>query len=478
MKKKMKKILVITLALVIALLGCIPAAAETTNFILDTDGEMLPIPETYTVEKSIKNLGKAGSLSKAEDIFYKNGYLYVADTGNNRVVRMTTNGKVDLIVSEVGGVELNGPKGVFVKDNGDIWIADTGNFRIVIVDKTGAEIDILEKPDSSVLDNVTFDIEKICVNNMGYIFALKGANIMKMNSKNDFLNYMGAMNVGFSFSRMLIRTFGTKKQIESTEKLEPTAYNNFLIADDGNIYGVLADGTSGQIRRLNSVGENTYPEQAFGFTFVPQGSLYPTEPTFRDIAVDKNGIVTVMDQNTGLIYQYDKEGNLLTTFGGIGSKNGTFKVPISLAVDEAGNLYVLDNSANNVQVFKPTGFINLVHDAIILQADGYYEEAKGYWEEVLGIDSNYSLGHKAIGKILFKEGKYKESMDHYEQANDKAGYSNSFGEWRHSIMRDYFFLIVLIIVVILIIVGKLFVTIKRRADKWSFNIEMRGDMDR
>lgn len=479
MKKMMKNALVITLALVMSMASCMTAFANTTNFIMDTDGEMLPIPETYTVEKSIKNLGNYGAFSKAEDIFYKDNFLYIADTGNNRVLKMTTDGAVKLEITSVGGVALNGPKGVFVDNSGQIWIADTGNLRIVVVDSEGKDVKILYKPDSEVLnESVTFDIEKLVVNDMGYIFALKGAYMMKMNSKNEFLNYMGAMNVDFSLTRLLIRTFGTKAQQESTEKVEPTAYNNFCIGADGNIYGVLSDGTSGQIRRLNSVGENTYPEKDYGFMFFEQGSLYPTEPTFKDIAVDKNGIVTVIDKNTGLIYQYDTEGNLLTTFGGKGSRKGMFDVPVSIVVDEAGRLYVLDNNANNIQVFAPTSFIDLVHEAIILQAGGYYEESKSYWEDVLDIDSNYSLAHKAIGKILFKEGKYKESMDHYKQADDTEGYSNSFSENRHNFFRDYFFLLIVIILVAVIIIGKVFVTIKRKADKWSFNIEMRGDMDR
>lgn len=477
--KRMKKLVVLTLALAMSLMSTLTVLADSVNFIADTDGTMLQIPETYTVERSIKNLGDYGALSKAEDVVYKDGKLYVADSGNNRVLRMSTTGEVDLEITAGGGIDLNGPKGVFVKDDGEIWIADTGNLRIVVVDKDGKDVRVLEKPDSEVLgDNVTFDIEKICVNDMGYIFALKGANIMKMNSKNEFLNYMGATNVGFSFTRFLIRTFGTDAQRKSTEKPEPTAYNNFTLGADGNIYGVLAEGTSGQIRRLNSVGENTYPENAYGFTFFKAGSLYPTEPAFKDIAVDANGIITVLDRGTGLLYQYDTEGNLLTAFGGIGSKNGMFSVPTALDVDEKGNLYVLDNNANNIQVFEPTGFIDQVHQAIILQAGGHYDEAKGYWEAVLNIDSNYAVAHKALGKILYKEEAYSESMDNYEQANDTAGYSDSFDEVRHNFLRNYFFIVVVVVVIIVIIIGKLFVTIKRKADKWSFNIEMRGDMDK
>ena len=131
-----------------------------------------------------------------------------------------------------------------------------------------------------------------------------------------------------------------------------------------------------------------------------------------------------------------------------------------------------------MQIFAPTNFTELVHQAIILQAGGYYEEAKDYWNDVLDIDANYSLAHKCIGKILYKEGDYKTSAQHYKLANDKEGYSNSFGERRHGFFRDFFFLIIVVIFVLAFGVGKLFALLKKKADTWSFNIEMRGDMDR
>lgn len=481
--KRVKRIVCLALASVIVLLSASSTFASSINFILDTDGEMIQIPETYEVVGSIKNLGVHGSLTNAEDLYYSNGYLYVADSANNRVLKMTTSGKVVQSISSfnIAGKDfsLTSPKGIWVSDTtGEIRIADSGNLRIVVFDADGHAKAIYGKPDSEALEDSTFDVEKICVNSMGYMFALKGSNMIKLNSKNEFLGYVGTPDVPFSLTRLLIRTFGTEEQRLRTEKQEPTAYNNFTIGRDGLIYGVLADGTSGQIRRLNSVGENTYPESEYGFTMMDPKTYLPTLPAFNDIAVDEDGIVTVIDQNTGLIYQYDADGNLLTTFGGIGTRQGTFMAPSSIAIDENGYLYVLDYSANSIQIFKPTNFIELVHQAIILQADGYYDEAKEYWLNVLDIDANYSLAHKCIGKILYKEGDYKSSMSHYKQADDKAGYSDSFGELRHEFMRNYFFIIIIVIFVVVFAIGKVFVYYKKKADKWSFNIEMRGDMDR
>jgi alpha-tubulin suppressor-like RCC1 family protein/sugar lactone lactonase YvrE len=62
------------------------------------------------------------------------GNVYVADTGNNRVVRITPGGTMTTI-----GTGLNGPIGVAVDQSGDVFIGDTGNNRVVEVDTSGAQ---------------------------------------------------------------------------------------------------------------------------------------------------------------------------------------------------------------------------------------------------------------------------------------------------------------------------------------------------
>lgn len=482
MRKTIKRCLTVALSALICSLSCVPAAADVKNFVIDTNNNMLPIPETYTVEKVIKNLdGTETSLKNASDLFIdKNDNIYVADTGNNRVLKLDGNGKVLLEIKEAFGTALNEPQGVFVDESLNIWIADTKNERLAVVTKDGKEYIEYKKP-SGVTDSKGehFNIGKVVVNKMGYIFVLKGAYVMKIDMRNNFQGYMGAKNVDFSLSRFIIRTFGTDAQRRATEALKPTSYKNLTLGSDGNLYGVLAEGTSGQIRRLNSVGTNTYPESSFGFMgYYKEGEILPTDPAFSDIAVDSEGIISVVDQQTGLIYQYDKEGGLLTTFGGIGDKKGTFRSPCSIAVDSKNRLYVLDYSerAACITVFTETTFITSVHEAINLQLAGKYNEAQEVWEEILKIDSSYFIAHKSIGKIQYKQGKYKESMKSYKMAEDKSGYSEAFSEQRHEIFRHYFFWIILIIVFILVVVIKLYTAIKKRADKWAFDIEMKGDM--
>lgn len=480
MTKRFKKYIAIAFSVVACSLSSTPAIAGTTNFVADASGNKLPIPDTYKVTEVIKNLsGTEVGFKNAEDIFIDSkDAIYVADTGNNRVLKLDINGNVLLEIKTAFDKDLNAPKGIFVGENENIWIADSGNQRLVVVTQEGKDYIQYEKP-AGIKDSKgqTFDVEKICVNNMGYIYALKGAYIMKMDSSNIFQGYMGAKNVDYSFTRFIIRTFGSEAQRNGTEALKPTSYNNFMIGSDGNTYGVLSEGTSGQIRRLNSVGSNTYPESSFGYqNYYVEGQIIPEEPTFNDITVDKDGIISVVDKNTGLVYQYDREGNLLTIFGGKGDKKGMFGTPVSLSIDSQGRLYVLDYSAGSVQVFAPTKFINLVHDAINLQLDGEYKKAQDVWGQILKIDSGYYIAHKGIGKIQYKQYDYTGSMKSYQLAEDVSGYSEAFSEARHEVFRKYFFWIVLFVVAIIVIVGKLFVAIKRRADKWAFNIEMKGDL--
>lgn len=487
MKKSIKRMILLGLSICTFSLSPMMAFAESTCFIGNNDGQLIATPTTYDATKTIKNLGDSEFfknpseqfLKNAEDIFIdKNDNIYIADTGNNRVIKLDKEGRVELVITGAAELELKEPKGVYVHDDDTIWIADTGNRRIVVVNAVGETVRVYEKPTSEVLGSkFTFDVEKIYVNNMGYIYALKGANIMRINAKNEFQGYMGAMDVGFSLSRFLIKRFGSKEMREKSARIEPTAYNNFMIVSDGTIYGVLSDGSSGQIRRLNTTGDNTYPQLKFGYDIWEKGEYEPTIATFMDVTVSADGMVTVLDQGTGLIYQYDQEGNLLTTFGGLGTRAGKFSVPNSIAQDSNGNLYVLDFSANNITIFEPTEFIDLIHTAINYQKDGKYDDAKEYWEAVLAIDANYMVAHNGIGKILYKEEAYQDSMKDYKMGDYVAGYSSAFAEHRHNLFRKYFGWIVIALIVLLVVVVKGFVFLKKKANQWTYNIEMKGDID-
>jgi DNA-binding beta-propeller fold protein YncE len=61
--------------------------------------------------------------------------VYIADTGNNRVVKVTPAG----LQTTVPATGLSGPTGVAVNNSGDVYIADTGNNRVVKVTPAGLQ---------------------------------------------------------------------------------------------------------------------------------------------------------------------------------------------------------------------------------------------------------------------------------------------------------------------------------------------------
>jgi len=66
------------------------------------------------------------------------GSLYIADTGNDRVRKITSDGMLVTVAGGPGGsLTLNKPGGLAIDLNGNLWIADTGNHRILTLSKDG-----------------------------------------------------------------------------------------------------------------------------------------------------------------------------------------------------------------------------------------------------------------------------------------------------------------------------------------------------
>jgi sugar lactone lactonase YvrE len=67
------------------------------------------------------------------------GNLFIADTGNNRVVKVTAAGVQSVVLSgTVAGATLKGPTGIAVDAAGTLYLADTGNNRVLKVTSGGA----------------------------------------------------------------------------------------------------------------------------------------------------------------------------------------------------------------------------------------------------------------------------------------------------------------------------------------------------
>lgn len=90
------------------------------------------------------------------------------------------------------------------------------------------------------------------------------------------------------------------------------------------------------------------------------GSGTPGSTFFQpsDVAWDKAGNIYIADGmagNVNRIAKFNKDGNFVKQWGSTGSENGQFRGPKALAVDAAGNVYVADSGNKRIQVFDGEG---------------------------------------------------------------------------------------------------------------------------
>jgi DNA-binding beta-propeller fold protein YncE len=423
------------------LMSGLPAyALPQMSYTLDPmHGYKIPIPLTYTVDKVIMDIGSLG-LNKPSDLFIDGkGLLYIADTDNNRIVKMSTDGKVLGIYGKEQGTLLDHPSGIFVDELGDMFVADTGSGKVIHLDPEGKLIEEFVKPESTLISpDMEFAPDKVIIDRRGYLYVLNKTDysgFMMIDALNRFRGYIGANRVPFDWKNLLIRLLATPEQREQLNNAVPPQNANLTLDSKGFIYTPTVLINTDQIKKFNAMGENIYKKGFFGETSIDSGTL--EVPYFVDLAVDQYGIVNALDATSRKIYQYDQEGNLLAVFGGQGDVMGRFEYPISIVIDKSGTIYVLDRDRSNIQIFKPTRFAELIHEASQLHFNGRYQEALQPWKEVLKIDENYPLAHRGVAKALMKEENWKEAMKEFKLGEDQDGYSLAYAEYRHDFMRQY-----------------------------------------
>lgn len=480
----MKKLRIICVCvLVFSLLSANVSAAEwNVDYTYSPKNARVPISQCYTVEKVITSFDAQVNVFKAptEIKIDKDDNLYVVDSDNNRVVKLDKNGAFLKEFTEADGIKFSKPKGMYVSpENGDLYIADTDNSRVVHLDKNGTFIESFIQPTSNLFNtSFSFKPTKVAIDTRGYLNILNGTDyhgVILLDGYNEFQGYLGQHRTSPTIFEKIAAALATPEQKAIMDKQIPPYVSSIFSDNKGSIYTTTVMADTNQIKKLNAVGTNTLLDGGvFGETnLVEDAPTVVRQANFEDIYVDENGIITTVDSSSKRLYQYDQEGDLLCIFGGPGEVNGKYSYPISVAGDSQNRLYVLDRDRATIQVLKPTLFLGKIHEAIGYYQDGAYQKASEPWNEVLEIDSTYLMAHSQIGKALYKQGKYKESMEQYQLAEDRAGYSMAFSKYRHDLYRRYFIPIVIVIVIVLIVVVRLLFFLKKKADQYQLGVAER-----
>lgn len=476
-------------------------AAGTDNYVTGDDNYRQPVPESYTVADTINNLGDYEDenvyFNNPEDLFVDHeDNIYVVDTGNNRIVKMD---KTFRTIGVYYGPDkaFKKPQGIYVDEDGDMYVADTENHRVVHMDKNGQFVEEFTNPTSDLQTGDVFTPSKLIVSKTGYIYVVRGENIMAIDGNGEFRGYYGQTNIGYNLTEVLMRMFASEQQQAFITKRLASSYINLTLGDDGMIYATSMEREEGEIKKLNSVGTNIYRKYKtvgnsiknpitdfinnkvlksvvasnsfkFGEYFNDEGMYM--EPIFTDICVDNQGIVTVIEQLNGKVYQYDQDGNMLVAFGGLGEKKGTFSRASAIDVNSEGKIFILDKINCNIQVFEPTEFIRNVHAATSSYNEGNYTDSYDLWRKVLAIDENYNLAHVGIARTYYKQGEYELAMEESKLVSDRDVYTLAFDEYKYVVLRAYFapiIMIALVIIIVIVLLLKLFIT-KAHKGYWRF----------
>ncbi len=478
------------------------ARVPYTTYTYDIDAFMQASPHVYvphtqitseSIKKSLLDASNPASakysyddfvpLASPKDVYVDDlEYVYIADTGNSRIIVLDEQYRLHLIINEFindQGVpdSLASPEGVFATET-EIYIADTEKSRIVIFDKLGNFLDIVHEPVSEVMpENSVYKPSAVAVDSAGRIYVVgKATNygIISLNRDGSFNGFVGAITQQANAWDMFWRNFQTQAQIEASESVVSIEYNNITIDADGFIYATQsADVTQVPVKKLNPKGSDVLNRNGF---HPPSGEVTVTSTnsteytvsgssTIVDVALGEANTWSIIDQKRSRVFTYDSNGNLLFAFGDKGEQFGN--IQRLTAMDYQGAyMLLLDESTNSITVYKRTEYGNLIISAVQSIEDGDYAASVDYYTGILQRNNNFDQAYIAIGDAKYREGDYVTAMQYYKYAYDQASYSEAYQRYRKDWMETNLWIVALVIVVVLVAV-LLFA-------KWVNKVNLRG----
>ncbi len=419
------------LLLILLMTSCLTAQAATP-FRTYTQGTDRDLVETQTAYEPIRTMIRFGdeTLKMPQDLrMGPDGYLYIADNGNKRILIIDTEG--NFIREIVDKKNMKSPMGVFVDDDLNVYVADDKARAVLVYDKNGKFVMEYTKPTHQLFgETAPYVPQKVVLDKRGNLYIVSKGNtngIVQISpvGGGEFLGYYGA-----NASRISLLTHARRiifgENSAAVGEIVPISVKNLAIDQKGMVYTVTEAADESALRRLNVAGKST---------------MTPEWWTDLNSAVAVNSSNSIFTANAnGTIMEYTSEGDLLFVFGANDAQSeqriGMFKSVTGLVVTDDYTVYVLDANLNSIQVLKPTEFTDLVHQAFTLFQEGKYAESKAPWTEVLRMNSLFTYASTGLGEALYREGNYEEAMEAFRNGGYRQGYSDAWWEQRSNILHS------------------------------------------
>jgi DNA-binding beta-propeller fold protein YncE len=262
------------------------------------------------------------------------GNIWVADSGNDRVVEFNSNREYVQQFGSVGSGagQFNGIGGIaYDPVSNEVYVTDTGNHDVQYFSTAGKEVASFGTLGLGEGQFITPG--PIAIDSSGHVWVLNSSGI-RVQEFTSAGAYVPGSGFGSSFS---------------TPFLSPTG----LAISGGNLY--VTESTFGRVVELTTAGAVL---KEFGSLIKPSGiasdstgNLYVTELGINSLSYNKVANEFTYVHSNNRVQEFSPSGSVIATgvFGSYGSGAGQFSGPRGLAVNSSGDVFVVDTGNNRLQ---------------------------------------------------------------------------------------------------------------------------------
>lgn len=439
------------------------------GYTYDFYGNAKESPAMFLLERTITSENLDGvALSGVDDVCTsQDGRIFMIDTAESRMnvldsqggylysTKLVRTAEGKIAIDDSGNqIMLNAPEGVYIHEKErEIYIADTGNKRIVVLDLDSYGLLRIINAPSELIGVTDFKPSKITVDLADRIYVVVQSSyegILELTREGEFAGYYGVNTPMVSLTDYFWKSIASDAQKEKMTKTYAPAFNNITLDGEGFVMAVTYDSAaSDMVFRLNSKGENVLREE--GNTLVV-GDIWSmgsdsVGSQFVDIAVTDFGTYALLDRSKGRIFLYNFDGELLNAFGSLGNLKGEFKNPTSIAW--LGNkLVVSDTILKCVYILSPTAFGQAVLDGNRSYYFGDWDEALVSFRQALSLNANYEGAYSGIGKNYLMKDDYETAMYYFKMGNNRKFYSKAYNGYRGEWLEGHFLIIMILFILL------------------------------
>jgi sugar lactone lactonase YvrE len=269
------------------------------------------------------------------------GNIFVADNNNNRIRKITSTGVVTTLAGSTVGfadgiglaAQFNMPYSVCLDGLGNIYVADSGNHKIRKITPNGIVSTFAGSTQgftngTGVAAKFNFP-SGVCSDASGNIYVGDRNNnvIRKISPSGVVTTFAGSGDAGNA------NGIGTSAQF--------SAPKGICIDVSGDLY--VADSNNFRIRKITSTGSvSTFAGSTFGFVNGLSSIAKFNEPS--DVCIDNSGNVYVSDSFNNVIRKINTSGTVSTLV------TNQLNFPYGICSDILGNLIISDAGNNSIKL--------------------------------------------------------------------------------------------------------------------------------